>query len=94
LYRGWRAARDGRAERPARLERLVPPGLRRRPLVTVIDGASSSLAILGACLGMAATPLGVDDFGQSGSLPDLYGHFGLTAERIAVSALVALGETA
>jgi pyruvate dehydrogenase E1 component len=82
LYRGWREAGAG-----SHLGALVPEPLRLRPLVTIVDGASSSLAGLGGVLGMATTPLGVDAFGQSGSLPALYRHFGLDAESIAVAAL-------
>jgi len=87
LYRGWRERGGG-----SHLGALVPGLLRRRPLVTVVDGASSSLAGLGGLLGMTTTPLGVDAFGQSGSLPALYRHFGLDAESIALAALRACAE--
>jgi pyruvate dehydrogenase E1 component len=97
LYRRWRETRlthlrDLAAERPlSHLERLVPPPLRRLPLVTAVDGASHSLAVLGACLGMETVPLGVDRFGQSGSQPDIYAEYELSAEAIAGAAVVALG---
>jgi pyruvate dehydrogenase E1 component len=87
LYRGWRADRER-----SHLARLVPPALRDRPLVTAIDGASHVLAALGGCLGMRTTALGVEAFGQSGSLPDLYRVFGLAPDQIAVAALDALGD--
>lgn len=96
LYREWRAARlaplrDARAGRkPSHLERLVPPGERGLPLVTVIDGASHSLAFLGSCLGVRAVPLGVDRFGQTGSLPALYEAYDLSPAAIATAALIAL----
>jgi pyruvate dehydrogenase E1 component len=60
--------------------------------VTAIDGASHVLAALGGCLGMRTTALGVEAFGQSGSLPDLYRVFGLAPDQIAVAALDALGD--
>jgi pyruvate dehydrogenase E1 component len=58
--------------------------------VTVIDGASHSLAFLGACLGVRTVPLGVDAFGQVGSQPEVYDAYGISAEAIATAALVAL----
>jgi pyruvate dehydrogenase E1 component len=97
LYREWRAARlthmrDLSATRPAtQLESLVPPAERGAPLVTVIDGASHSLAFLGAALGVATVPLGVDTFGQTGSQPELYEAYDLSPEAIATAALIALG---
>ena len=41
-------------------------------MVTVIDGASHTLGFLGAAFGAPVVPLGMDRFGQSGTVPDLY----------------------
>jgi len=95
LYRDWRSARltgPLRGEAPARshLEQLVSPGGRRLPVVTAIDGASHSLAFVGGCLGVRTVPLGVDRFGQTGSLRDVYDAYDLSPEAIATAALVAL----
>jgi len=95
LYRGWRASRlaplrDGGHPGDCHLGRLVQPGERGRPVVTVIDGASHSLAFLGAALGVRCVPLGVDTFGQTGSLPALYEAYDLSPAAIATAALVAL----
>ncbi len=96
LYRGFRERRlaplrDLRAARgDSHLELLFPPALRRLPLVTAIDGASHALAWLGSCLGMRTVPLGVDHFGQSGSLPDLYETYELSPDVIATAALIGL----
>jgi pyruvate dehydrogenase E1 component len=96
LYRGWRAARtthlrDVSAHREtSHLERLIPPWMRGLPMVTAIDGASHSLAFLGGCLGMRTLPLGVDDFGQVGSLAEVYDAYDLSAEAIAAAAVIAL----
>jgi pyruvate dehydrogenase E1 component len=68
----------------------VPPALRHLPIVTVIDGASHALAFLGGCLGMRTVPLGVDRFGQVGSLADVYEAYDLSPEAIATTALIAL----
>jgi pyruvate dehydrogenase E1 component len=96
LYRDWRSARltpltEGRSPAgPSHLERLIPPAERRLPAVTVVDGASHSLAFVGGCLGMRTVPLGVDTFGQAGSEPDLYDVHQLSPAAIATAALVAL----
>ena len=97
LYRAWcRELRD--AARTARqpsvghpLATLVPPSERRLPIVTVHDAASHALAWLGSVFGTRVVPVGVDDFGQSGSIVDLYNHFDLLPEQLVNAALVALG---
>jgi pyruvate dehydrogenase E1 component len=97
LYRSWRGdlARSARAARPAsgshHLAGLLVGEERRMPIVTVHDAASHHLAWLGAVFGARTVPVGVDQFGQSGSIPDLYELFDLLPEQIANAALVALG---
>jgi len=68
----------------------VTPEERGLPVVTVIDGASHALAWLGGALGTRCVPLGVDEFGQTGSQQELYAEYGINAEAIATAALVAL----
>jgi pyruvate dehydrogenase E1 component len=95
LYRGWRnALRDaGRGARPAvpshHLARLIAPAERHLPVVTVHDAASHHLAWLGGVFGARTVPVGVDEFGQSGSIPDLHQVFDLSAAQIVNAALVA-----
>ena len=96
LYENWRAAQWGR--RPVRtpsrlLSWLIPPDQRQAPIVTVQDGASHNLAWLGSLFGSYLIPLGVDDFGQSGTPADLYRHFEIDSQAIFESALVALNRT-
>ena len=96
LYENWRAAQWGR--RPERtpsrlLSWLIPPDQRQAPIVTVQDGASHNLAWLGSLFGSYLIPLGVDDFGQSGTPADLYRHFEIDSRAIFESALVALNRT-
>ena len=96
LYENWRAAQWGR--RPERtpsrlLSWLIPPDERQAPIVTVQDGASHNLAWLGSLFGSYLIPLGVDDFGQSGTPADLYRHFEIDSRAIFESALVALNRT-
>jgi len=84
LYRGLRAPRPY-------LEELVGPEEEGVPIVSVLDGHSHALAYLGAALGVPQLPLGVDDFGQSGTRADLYRHYGIDAAAIARAARTLLG---
>ena len=78
-------------------ERLLA---RLRPgaaLVTVGDFHPATLSWLGAVAGNAIVPLGVDRFGQSGDIPDLYRAYGIDTDAIldaaARACLTALRET-
>ena len=52
----------------------------------MIDGHPHTLAFLSAVRQVPIACLGVDDFGQSGDVEDLYGHFGIDADTIAGAA--------
>jgi pyruvate dehydrogenase E1 component len=80
LHRDWRAARAGGEGGVA--ERLLA---RLRPgaaLVTVGDFHPATLSWLGAVAGHTIVPLGVDRFGQSGDIPDLYRAYGIDTDAI------------
>jgi pyruvate dehydrogenase E1 component len=87
LNAGWTAAQRARArgrhEARAAVDRLLAGLPPHCALVTVIDGHPAALAWLGAVHGHRTIPLGVEHFGQSGSIGDLYRHFGIAAESIA-----------
>jgi pyruvate dehydrogenase E1 component len=93
LYRAWqRTLRQGvrTATAPS-----IPGALRtvfpdRAPIVTVHDAASHTLSWLGSALGVPAVSLGVDTFGQSGAVADLYRAHDLDAGSIVNGALAAL----
>jgi pyruvate dehydrogenase E1 component len=51
-------------------------------LVTVLDGSPGALSWLGGVRGMRVNPLGVDRFGQTGDLPDLYREYRLDSDAI------------
>ncbi|MEH1168862.1 pyruvate dehydrogenase [Micromonospora sp. CPCC 205539] len=93
LYRAWqRTLRQG--VRTATVP-SVPGALRsafadRVPVVTVHDAASHAMAWLGSAVGAPAVPLGVDEFGQSGSVADLYELHDLLPGSIVNAALAAL----
>jgi pyruvate dehydrogenase E1 component len=67
---------------------------RRAPVVTVHDAASHALAWIGSALGVPCVPLGVDEFGQSGSINELYELHDLLPGSIVNAALAALALTA
>jgi pyruvate dehydrogenase E1 component len=96
VYRAWRESLRSatRGARPAgddhHLATLLQPHERALPIVTVHDAASHHLAWLGSVFGARTVPIGVDGFGQSGSIPELYGEFDLLPEQIVSAALVAL----
>jgi pyruvate dehydrogenase E1 component len=96
-YAEWRAelraaAADGRraALDDLHLARLLTGPERRWPIVTVHDSASHALAWLGSVFGAPVVPVGVDAFGQSGSVEELYRVFDLLPEQIVNAALVAI----
>jgi pyruvate dehydrogenase E1 component len=84
LYRGLRAPRPY-------VESLVGADEEEVPVVSVLDGHSHALAFLGGALGVPQLPLGVDEFGQSGTRPDLYRHYGIDADAIVTAARTLLG---
>ncbi len=98
VYRSWRAgfaqttatARVVRA--PSQLHRLVPASERRRPVISVHDAASHSLAWIGSALGTRQYALGVDRFGESGTIADLHEIAGIDAGSIVNAALIAVSE--
>ncbi len=95
LYRDWQRSRTaplrGAATPPrSHLEGLVRTDEHGLPVVTVIDGASHALSFVGAALAARSVPLGVDEFGQTGSQPEVYAAYGIDAAAIATAALVAL----
>jgi pyruvate dehydrogenase E1 component len=59
-------------------------------LVTVIDGYPTTLSWLGGVCGHRVMPLGVDHFGQSASVSDLYHKHRIDAEAIVDAAATAL----
>jgi len=93
LYAAWRGAlREGlRTARPPRLPAVLVDAFGvRAPVVTVHDAASHALAWLGSALGVPCVPLGVDEFGQSGSVRELYELHDLLPGSIVNAALAAL----
>ena len=61
----------------------LPPHCR---LVTVLDGHPATLGWLGAVVGHRTRTLGVEHFGQTGTIADLYRHHGIDAKAIVAAA--------
>jgi pyruvate dehydrogenase E1 component len=83
LHAGWRAAQaarqDGRADALAPVERLLGRLSPGAALVSAIDGHPAALSWLGAVQGNPIQALGVERFGQSADIPDLYRVHGIDA---------------
>jgi pyruvate dehydrogenase E1 component len=93
LYRAWqRTLRQGvrTATAPSVAGALRTAFPERAPIVTVHDAASHTMAWLGSALGAPCVPLGVDEFGQSGSVSELYELHDLLPGSIVNAALAAL----
>jgi pyruvate dehydrogenase E1 component len=85
LHRGWTAAQAGRwkGERNAsHVEQLLSRLSPNAGLVTLADAAPATLSWLGGVLGQRVAPLGVDKFGQTGTLTDLYAVYRLDGDAI------------
>ena len=94
VYRDWHSARrsavsGGLASVAAtHLDHLIPADERDRPVVSVHDAASHSLAWIGSAVGCHQIPLGVDRFGESGTISDLHSLTGISTEHIVNAALL------
>ncbi len=96
VYRSWRAglvqsaAAARRVTVPSHLDELVLPSERSWPVVSVHDAASHTLAWIGSALGTPQFALGVDRFGESGTIADLHELTGIDTGSIVNAALLAL----
>ena len=89
LHAEWLAAQRTRGRTvgridngPSPVERLLAPLSREARLVTVLDGHPLALSWLGSVRGQRVVPLGVESFGQSGDIPDLYRTYRLDTAAI------------
>jgi pyruvate dehydrogenase E1 component len=94
LNAGWTAAQRARERgvtgAQSLVERLFADIPRDCGVVTVLDGHPATLAWLGAVRGHRVRALGVEHFGQTGSLSELYRHYGIDTGAI-MRAAQALG---
>jgi Pyruvate dehydrogenase complex, dehydrogenase (E1) component len=91
LNAGWTAAQRERArgnpDAKSHVERLLDPLPGHCAIVTVIDGHPATLSWLGAVAGHRTIPHGVEHFGQTGTIGDLYRHFRIDRRAIAASVM-------
>jgi pyruvate dehydrogenase E1 component len=91
LNAGWTAAQRAREAgvkgAKSHVERLLAAVPKDAGIVTVIDGHPATLAWLGAVQGHRVRSLGVEHFGQTGTIADLYRHFGIDTPAIVAAAL-------
>ncbi|MEC7256338.1 MAG: transketolase, partial [Pseudomonadota bacterium] len=91
LHAGWSAAQRLRSRGQGAhsvAERLLTNLPRSCRIVTVIDGHPHTLSWLGGVAGHAVLPLGVEQFGQTGTIGDLYRVNGIDAQSIVDRATV------
>jgi pyruvate dehydrogenase E1 component len=90
LNAGWTAAQRARerglVHARSHIERLLAGVPSYCGLVTVVDGHPATLGWLGSVMGHRTRSLGVEHFGQTGTIADLYRHFGIDAEGIIAAA--------
>ena len=85
LNAGWQAAQRARSRGQAavsHIERLLAPLPRHCTLITAIDGHPATLSWLGAVEGHRTAGLGVEHFGQTGTVQELYRHYGIDRDSM------------
>jgi pyruvate dehydrogenase E1 component len=90
LNAGWKAAQTAQQHGDpvqSHVEELLASLARDARIVTVIDGHPAALSWLGGVHGHRVQALGVEHFGQSGSVADLYRHYRIDADAIIEAAV-------
>ena len=86
LNAGWtaaqRARQSGLGNTQSHVETLLDQVPRSAALITVLDGHPATLAWMAGVYGHRVTSLGVEHFGQTGDLEDLYAHYRVDAAAI------------
>ncbi|MCY4306106.1 MAG: transketolase [Aestuariivita sp.] len=86
LNAGWNAAQRSRTreikQATSHIESLLCNIPRHCHIITVIDGHPATLAWLGSVFGHPTISLGVEHFGETGSIIDLYRRNGLNSSAI------------
>jgi pyruvate dehydrogenase E1 component len=85
LNAGWSAAGQARMDAQdatSHIELLLGVLPRDCVLITIIDGHPATLAWLGGVCGHRVRALGVEHFGQTGTIADLYRHYHIDANAI------------
>jgi len=90
LNAGWHAAmrmrKRGARGAMSHIERLLSGLPAHCTLITVLDGHPATLGWLGSVCGHRTAALGVEHFGQTGTIADLHHHFGIDSDAIVAAA--------
>jgi pyruvate dehydrogenase E1 component len=90
LNAGWtaamRAREHGLVHARSHVEQLLDNVPSHCGIVTVLDGHPATLAWLGAVNGHRVRSLGVEHFGQTGTIAELYRHYGIDTNAIIAGA--------
>lgn len=84
-----RARQRGTASAASHIERMLEKLDRNCGIVTVVDGHPLTLSWLGSVQGHRVKALGVEHFGQTGTISDLYHHYGIDTNAIVHAAQAA-----
>jgi len=84
-----RARQRGNAGAASHIERMLAKLDRNCGIVTVVDGHPLTLSWLGSVQGHRVKALGVEHFGQTGTISDLYHHYNIDTNAIVHAAQAA-----
>ena len=84
LFHGWKNKNlsNEKNNKNSHIEDLLNIIPKDTKIVTVIDGHPMTLSWIGSVFGHKIIPLGVDKFGQTGSLNQLFSEFAIDSESI------------
>ncbi len=86
LSAGWHVAQRTREKGDRRARSHIEGLIAQLPcdahIITMCDGHPETLSWIGGVMGHRVRALGVEHFGQSGSIPELYAHYGLDANAV------------
>jgi len=95
LNAGWKVAQTARQHGDetalSAVEQLLMPLATQARIVTVLDGHPTTLSWLGAVHGHSVQALGVEHFGQTGTISDLYARYRIDARAIIEAATAPRG---
>ena len=95
LYRNYQhavhAASDRETNTTSHFDELIAREESSVPVVTVVDAHPHCLAWIGSAVGVPAWSLGVNQFGQSGSITDLYSEYRIDCANIVATCRAAIG---
>ena len=80
LYLDWVNSKENNTA--SHIEKTLDSYSRNTALITIIDGHSSSLAWIGSVLGHRVYPMGLNKFGQSGDLDEIYKYTNIDFKSI------------